>query len=427
MNARGLGLMVTALLTALLTTLLGSQAATAASLEAAAPPDNGPRFLEDYPSFSPNGDGDHDRLEVGYQLRVGAVVQIRVEPRTKVAPFTVALGWKPAGRHTWRWNGRTPQGRLVPEGLYEVHLLTPQGRAESFASLDLTFESGVFVSERFGAPRDQVSKVYPRSVAVRDGVRLFVGRVSDGEVRSGVVTFRNASGGVVLRRDLRSLDRDDELIWEGRDSRGRPLPPGRYLATVSGVDRLGNEGASKPLRLWVSQDRLVRRQRTRVLTAQKAWISPCSGSTTPECQMTVPGGEVTPSVRLAGGLTHRAEPSQTFMGRARSQHFLAVPKAVRGVDAIRVAFAGEPTNPGGTDVGHLSAGAGGPGAEAMVSSGSTGRTRWVEDPVYGDGVERSDRDRRRLPGAYWEFWTEGDDAFDVGTFTVSLRYLAVAG
>ncbi len=411
---------------ALLTTLLGGQVASATSHTAAAAPRDAPRVLTPYPEFSPDGNGVRDRLTVRYELPVATTVRIRVEPeeKTGIAPFEVGLGRQRAGRHAWTWNGRVG-GRLVPAAYYRVHVVTPLGSDDAFAEADLEFDASLHVQHRYGARRSAVPKVYPRSVEVRDGVPLEVGGWSDG-VRRVVVTFRDADGRVVLRRKVRLQDKwGGELVWEGRDGRGRPLPPGRYTATLSGKDRLGNRGASEPLRLWVSQDLLEWREETRTLLPQDVQVHPCFASTWPECWAYVAQGEVTPSARFPGGLTHRANPDPAISGRAESSYWVPVPEAVRGLHAVRVAFAGEPTVVGETDEGHLS-------TEAfrddgvVVSSSSTAQTPWDEDHVFGDGQGWDSRSRRLPPGAWWEFWTTDDDAFDVATFTLDLRYLAVA-
>ncbi|WP_185995471.1 FlgD immunoglobulin-like domain containing protein [Nocardioides campestrisoli] len=430
MNARGLGRKAAALAAALVTTVLvttalGGPVAAATSSGAPAPQGQEPRMLAERLTFSPNGDGVRDRLAVRFRLPVATTVQIRVEAGDdEITPFTVALGRRPAGRHTWTWNGRTPQGRLVPHGSYRIGVVTPQGRDDAFASVDLEFDAYLGVRDRYGAKKDAVAKVYPRSVEVRDRLVLDAGGWSDGMKRA-VLTFRDADGKVALRRTIRFRPKwFTELVWEGRDARGVPLRPGRYFATLSGTDGLGNRGATKPLKLWVSQDSLVWREESRTMPAQEAWSPACFGSSWPECGLFLPQGEVTPSVRFPGGLTHRADPDPDIVGAAESSYFVAVPEAVRGLDAVRVAFAGEPTNPGETDRGHLAVHY--PRTDAtVVSSSSTAQTTWDEDPVYGDGQAWDPRDRRLPPTAWWVFWTEGDDAFDVATFTLDLRYLAV--
>lgn len=410
----------------LLTALLGVQAGAVRPAVAAA--EGEPRFLSGQRSFSPNGDAYRDRLVVRYRVSAAGPVLLRVEamPGKDVDPFLVRLGSKPAGRHTWTWDGRDPRGKVLPHGTYFLELRTAQGRAQLGVNVDLRFQARVAVAERYGSPTRQVQKVYPRSRVVRDAVRLRAVTFREDGVRSGALSIRNASGRVVVRRALRSLGKDGELAWEARDGRDRPLPPGRYVATVSGVDRSGNSGVSKPLRLWVSRDRLSWRKETRELKPQETQKGLCDWSGTPECQLFLPCGEVTPSTRLPGGLTHSTEPcAPDETKKAESQHFVPVPDAVRGLDAIRVAFTGQPTVPGTVATGNLTAG----GAEPVVTSSSGGRTDWVEDPYAGSGWEgypHGSHPWPRVPaGAFWAFWTEGP-AVDVGTFTLDLRYLAVA-
>ncbi|WP_185995670.1 FlgD immunoglobulin-like domain containing protein [Nocardioides campestrisoli] len=424
----GVRLAVPTVLAMLATLLLGGAPAAAAG-------DGKPRILDASPStFSPNGDGVRDRLTVRYSLPRSGPVEFRVSSVSDFQPFTVSLGWKAAGRHTWTWDGRNPQGRVVPHANYTIRLRTAQGSAEGWATVDLKFQPSTSVIERYGQHRRAVTKVYPRSRAVRDSVGLQVS-VASGEVQRGHFVVRSAAGRVVVRRVVASLPRGSrepwqrQLTWDARDGQGRPLPPGRYLAYVSGADRAGNTGNSKPLPLWVSKDRLEWRKETQQLLPSTTQIELDAWSDAKDPWDFYLCGSVTQSSRLLGGLTHRAgdcPATETWRTSdlAMSAHFLPVPGAVRGVAALRVAFAGEPTDRRAADRGTLTAGGDRRGA---VSSVKGARTAWVERPDYGQGQEGGGRDWDRVPaGAYWTFSTGGDDAFDVGGFTVDLRYLAVA-
>ena len=99
---------------------------------------------------------------------------------------------------------------------------------------------------------------------------------------------------------------------------------------------------------------------------------------------------------------------------------MRVLEAPRGIDTFRVSFAGSPTTPGETDLGHLVPNANGMDVlageiDTDVSSSGGAQTSWVEATILDH------------EGAYWSFWTEGDDAFDVATFTLDVRYLAPPG
>lgn len=111
---------------------------------------------------------------------------------------------------------------------------------------------------RFGRPVGERPSVFPRTRMVRDALDL----VTTGEDARAVLRIRAADGSVVLRRDLSSHPthvvnqgtwKVDPEHWDARDTRGRPLPPGRYEATVRGVDRVGNRGTSNPLVIRVSR------------------------------------------------------------------------------------------------------------------------------------------------------------------------------
>ncbi|WP_185995068.1 FlgD immunoglobulin-like domain containing protein [Nocardioides campestrisoli] len=422
------------LVTMLLAAFVGVQAGAVLPAAAVTAEDERPRFLSGQRELSPSGDGRRERVTLRYRLKADGPVQLRIgvgrTARKGFTPYVVRLGKKPAGRHAWTWDGRDRRGRVVPHGPYRITLSTPQGRALAYVDVDRKFEAGVAVAERYGAPGRQVPKVYPRSRVVRDAVRLQA--IPEAGTRRGKLTIRNAAGRVVARRALRSLGNEAEMAWEARDRRGRPLPPGRYVARVSGTDAAGNSGSGKPLRLWVSRDRLTWREETRTLTAQQTHVDSCDWSGTPECyEFPSSCGEVSPSTRLPGGMTHRTVPCDDpeRPADAVSAHFVPVPDAVRGVDAVRVAFSGEPTVPGTVATGNLNAG-GTASDPPMVSSSTGGRTDWVQDPHLGSGRDR-DPDEPRAPrvpaGAFWVFWNDGPNAFDVGTFTLDLRYLAVLG
>lgn len=124
-----------------------------------------------------------------------------------------------------------------------------------------------------------------------------------------------------------------------------------------------------------------------------------------------------PSALFAEGLGLRAgrcpwrAPPQTA-----SIHLLTVVEAVRGPAALRVSASGEPTCSGQDD-----------GATLVVGPTRTpltprGRSPRVADPSYGAGTYVS---HYFPPSAYWYLQTDGHGAFDVGSFTVDLRYLAV--
>ncbi|HYH98664.1 CARDB domain-containing protein [Hyalangium sp.] len=74
------------------------------------------------PYFSPNGDGIRDVTELSYRLGAEASVEARIEDeqgktvRILTAPAAVAASLS--------WDGRSAEGRLVPDGAYRIHART---------------------------------------------------------------------------------------------------------------------------------------------------------------------------------------------------------------------------------------------------------------------------------------------------------------
>ena len=97
---------------------------------------------------------------------------------------------------------------------------------------------------------------------------------------------------------------------------------------------------------------------------------------------------------------------------------MPVTEAVRGVDSARVAFTGTPTSPGDSDVGTMAYGG------ETVSSSTGGQGDWHPSWI-GKGQPGGEFQPRVAAGAVWTFTTTGTDSFDVASFTLGLRYLAV--
>lgn len=386
-------------------------------------------------AFSPNRDGVRDRLEVRYRLVSAGVVTVTVVSGRGEPVLRRVLGRRVAGVHTWTWDGRGGDGRRLRQDHYTVRVRTARQRGEARVELDTRFRAAVWASERFGLARDAALPVYPRSTVVRDQVLLEAS--AEQRARSAVLLVKDVDGRTVLRRDLLAhptgewVDgswKPDPAVWEARARDGRPLAPGRYTAVVKGRDALGNAGPGKPLALRVSAARLGWVEETRVVPAADGrpagvYCQLFSGAN--GCADVMPCGPLVPSELFPGGLSHRAAPCTDYRSafgppEARSLNFFAVPDAVRGIQAMRVAFSGAPTRSGESDTGTLDA------AGSTVTSSTGGRSEWGPSPL-GKGREWDPAYAlpRQRPLAMWWFSTFGDDSFDVASYTVDLRYLAV--
>ncbi len=417
---RALGRLTTLVAATLMGVSMAGTPAGSASSQSSAPPEFVSKMLRD---FSPDGDGFKDTIRVTYDLPQSARPTIRVLRYGK-RMFDAPLGRQQAGRHSWTWDGRLPNGRTAPHSTYEIQLRA-NGTASTFVELDLKFQARLDVAGRFGRPRREATPVYPRSRVIRDLVALEV-LAAPSELARGVLTIKRRGGEVVARRSLTKDTFIRTVRWSARDGRGRPLPPGRYVAQVSGRDKAGNSGRTEPVRLWVSADRLVWHEETRVVSAEEALASSCGWDTEKDCETSFDCGTIAPSTRTAGALTYRAgacDDAWNYRNRAYSGNLVPVDEAVRGVDRIRVAFTGTPTTPGESDLAHLRVAG---DTDSVVASSTTAQSTWVEHPAWGDGQSAGGGFPRVPAGAYWMFWTENDDSFDVASFTVDLRYLTPA-
>lgn len=390
------------------------------------------------PAFSPDGDGVRDRARVRFTLERPGRVVLEIRRYAVSGPQPVVrrerLGTLPAGSHTWWWNGRA-DGATVPDALYLVAVEAVRrsgGTTVRDAGVDRVEVDTVY---RPGRMRRSDPEVFPRTTVVRDHVTLTMPS-RERWVRATLV-IRDPRGRAVLERSYRRHAGYHEvevvtLDWTARKG-GEPLPPGTYKAVERGQDRAGNRGRSRPLEIGVSADPLVWQEVSRaVRPADGRAYNPCpihggtgpNGCGDPELQQC---GTVVPSTVFPdGGLSHRSavcpEPERSAMSFAGSEHLVGFPEAVRGLDAIRVAFTGAPTVAGEADTGTLLVG------DQSVTSGSGASSDWEQGTAFAEGYHDPNFGSADLPpSAYWGFRAYADDSFDVATFTLDVRYLAPDG
>lgn len=394
--------------------------------------------------FSPNGDGVKDTVRIRYRLPERTHVWLAIgAASSRVTHRKVDLGVQPKGTHEWTWNGRNQSGKVVPDQAYQVRLYDTVPGSEGFATwrasekvqVDTRF-SPTLDTPAFGAAPGTAARVYPRTTVVTDSLPISAA-VWDNKVARFELVIRDARGRVVRRADLDergtgpdgrpSFGTGRTVEWAAVRG-GKPLPKGRYTAVASGRDLAGNTGRSRPLRIWVSDDRLEWRETTTTVTPDATDFGPCTWSTANGCGDQPDCGDVVASTLYAGGLSYRSrvcDPPRQHGNSAGREHLLEVPEAtgVRGLAAVRVAFAGAPTTAGEPDTGTLLVPGRGAGSQVV---GTSGRSEWVEEPAWGEGLVAGEQLPARAPAALWSFSTAGTDSVDVATFTVDVRYLAVA-
>lgn len=196
-------------------------------------------LIPEYREFSPNGDGTRDTLTA----RVGLAVRAGLERYSLVIR---GAGGAAARRiekveavpESFTWDGRTDAGAPAADGEY-------------FVDLGVVYRNG-------NAPRVTLGPVLldtaAPTVAVSASYTLFS---PDGDGRRDTITIRQqssveglwegeirASGGpVVASRFWKGATAD--LVWDGKDEEGKPVPDGLYSYTVTAVDRAQNRGSGR--------------------------------------------------------------------------------------------------------------------------------------------------------------------------------------
>jgi hypothetical protein len=368
--------------------------------------------------FSPDGDGVSDRSRVQFRLERRAYVTALVRDIHGTTVRRAVLGSLDAGRHVWRWNGRSTTGRQVPDGSYRVILRASGGNRTARAV------TGVHVATEPDAGRLVLSRdtVYPAADVTVDSLsvayvraswseddRLYWFYYSDRPIRlTARFVVVDSEGDKVLSRT--STKYTPRLSWTARDAAHEPLAPGTYTLWVKVTDEAGN---ARTFRRPVVVSAAQLSERVWMATIPAASADPGSGPVyDPSC---LGCGEVcgpVPSDRFPGGLSFRQPCS---FGYAAVAYFAAAPPVVPApVDAFRGTATGGPTTPGDTDTAGFAGLVMGPG-DATVT------TPWLDVDLdsypYLPDAERP---------IGWRVSTSDQNDYDIASFTVEYRYYVPA-
>jgi hypothetical protein len=206
--------------------------------------------------FSPVCGCEQARAEISFRLRKDGQVTVELLDADDDVVRTLADDERlEAGRTTFRWDGRTDDGELVPEASYRPRVrLREHGREINLPNsirLDTTKPGVSLVAAE---PR----RISPDRDGRRDGVIVRY-RLTE---RANALLF--VDGEQRVRSRFRPLE--DSLAWYGRVG-GRALPAGRYKLILAAVDPAGNRGEAPPVTLTIRYIALAREQlRARVRT-----------------------------------------------------------------------------------------------------------------------------------------------------------------
>lgn len=187
-------------------------------------------------AFSPGSDQGRALATVAVRLSEPSNVAITVkDPDTGTVVARLSDGNRVVRSRTLavRWDGRDLDGRQVPDGTYAIDLDARAG--------DKKFSKSRRVVVDTTPPRPEV-----QVQTTAQGCRVLVS--APGE--AATITFSAPLAGV--QDDPRRIGArgQAEWDWNGRDARGRLVPPGLQPIRVQARDERGNTGA-RALTCWV--------------------------------------------------------------------------------------------------------------------------------------------------------------------------------
>lgn len=454
-----IGLMATSTLAVPLATVTTSEADARPRAVVKVEPINDAWLGRAAAAFSPNGDHVKDKGRVAFKLAKKSEVTVKVR-RTNKAETVVYkenLGKVTRGKHTWTWNGKNLNRKVVGDGSYQVVFTADQvaddgqkGRTWGYVHVDTKFDAT-------WKPEANTDTVYPRTLVIHDRIGLSLNNDPDDPMTAlGAyeTTFKDPQGKALSKNRSKeyhaSMYQD---VWPGSFAgtfpKNEPLPAGAYTFRFKVWDLAGNPGGAKSLTVHVSDKALVEARGTIVVpptgvtTPTTLPPAPPSASTSGSVRdgrssttggddpPRIPCGTVVPSEVYSetGAKSYRSSDAcgdtwsrpaiATMSGRLDLSTVLTHDVAPRGVQLATFAMRGKPTAAGETDTGRLYA-RGYPNSGNVVSAPSADETvtttqaRFEWDSVYGaDYFWNLD----------WTIETVGNDSFDVADMTITYHYL----
>jgi hypothetical protein len=240
--------------------------------------------------FSPNDDGTLDLLPITYTTYTDGIIALEISDydshyvigSTMVSPAdptqSFGFGQTAAGTGTFNWDGTIRDGdgvQQLPDERYRLSVVVIHpGVIPDSCELDLTYdadencytleESTVVLTEiATAAPAISLktgATVYP----VKDGYRDTTTISATFTAHSGYqVALLSSSGATV--RSWTGLGRSFTNSWNGKNSAGKVVAPGRYSVRVRAAGKYGNASTTKVGSVSVAAGKRIKRTWSKTL------------------------------------------------------------------------------------------------------------------------------------------------------------------
>ena len=190
--------------------------------------------------FSPNGDGVKDKVRIKlYTDSREGIVKWKVDIVDDAGKIVRAYDSETMGAELPEeiiWDGKDNEGARVEDGIYTIrfNILYDTGNNPVAKPKDVKIDTkppeiSVYIEDLYVSPND-------------DGVKetLTIFQNIKGEVGDRYIAeISDFTGKVVKRFEWESAP-PAEIVWDGRDEEGNPLPEGYYTYEIKGFDNAGN-------------------------------------------------------------------------------------------------------------------------------------------------------------------------------------------
>lgn len=191
-----------------------------------------------YEIFSPNGDGNKERLTISQETEPAREWTATITPVGETGTV-LEESWSGSAPPQFQWAGDAADGQQVPDGAYRYVL---QGR--DAAGNTVRVSTAAFEKDTSEVPaislRPELLYFSPNDDGVRDLLELEPGVGTSEGLQRYRFTVLDDDGDAVYEQQAQA-PLPEEITWSGTDTEGEPVQNGTYRARLTAVYRNGNE------------------------------------------------------------------------------------------------------------------------------------------------------------------------------------------